>query len=281
MTLQLRVVHRTGFVYDGLASASYNEARMTPLTTNEQNVLRTRLEVTPSPWSYSYTDYWGTHVAAFEVHEKHQELTVASTSTVVLNRHPGEPKGIGWDEVADPDLRDEYCEYLEQSERVEPGDELRAMVADLKASAATPAELARAVCDLIHGEVQYLTGSTEVTTTARDAWEARSGVCQDMTHLAIGCLRSAGVPARYVSGYLHPVTEPEVGEVVRGESHSWVEWWDGEWFGHDVANATGPHNRHIVVGRGRDYDDTAPLRGIFSGAATSEMFVEVEITRLP
>lgn len=281
MSLQLRVTHRTGFVYEGMASASYNEARMTPLTTNEQIVLRTRLEVSPSPWTYAYSDYWGTQVTAFEVHEQHQELTVASTSTVVVDRQPSEPAGVGWEAVADPDLRDRHCEYLEQSARVEPGAELRTLVGGLREQAATPGDFARAVCDLIHGEVRYVTGSTEVTTTARDAWQARSGVCQDMTHLALGCLRSAGVPARYVSGYLHPVADPQVGEVVRGESHSWVEWWDGEWIGYDVANAIVPNDRHIVVGRGRDYDDTAPLRGIFSGVATSQMFVEVEITRLP
>lgn len=281
MSLQLRVVHRTGFVYEGLASASYNEARMTPLTTAEQNVLRTRLEVTPSPWAYSYTDYWGTQVTAFEVHEHHDDLTVTAISTIALNRAVKQAAGLGWDAVEEPALRDRYCEYLAQSERVEPGGELREAVADLKAGAGTPGEFAEAVCDLVHREVRYVTGATEVNTTARDAWEARSGVCQDMAHLAIGCLRAAGVPARYVSGYLHPVTEPEVGETVRGESHSWVEWWDGDWFGHDVANASDPHNRHIVVGRGRDYDDTAPLRGIFSGASTSQMFVDVEITRLP
>jgi transglutaminase-like putative cysteine protease len=98
--------------------------------------------------------------------------------------------------------------------------------------------------------------------------------------VAIGALRWAGVPARYVSGYLHPSPDPEIGESVAGESHAWIEWWDGEWIGWDPTNAITPGPRHVVVAKGRDYADSPPLRGIYSTAGGSELFVGVEITRL-
>jgi transglutaminase-like putative cysteine protease len=80
VTSQLRVVHRTGYSYPGGAVASYNEARMTPQSSHEQVVLHTRVDITPTPWMYSYTDYWGTRVTAFEVHERHDEMGVVSTT---------------------------------------------------------------------------------------------------------------------------------------------------------------------------------------------------------
>jgi transglutaminase-like putative cysteine protease len=104
-------------------------------------------------------------------------------------------------------------------------------------------------------------------------------VCQDIAHVAIGALRAAGIPARYVSGYLHPSEDPAIGETVVGESHAWVEWFCGSWHGFDPTNLLEIGERHVQVGRGRDYSDVAPLRGIYAGPNGSRLFVEVEITR--
>jgi transglutaminase-like putative cysteine protease len=101
-----------------------------------------------------------------------------------------------------------------------------------------------------------------------------------MAHLVIGGLRQLGIPARYVSGYLHPDSEPQIGENVRGESHAWIEWWDGSWRGWDPTNDTAPADRHIIVATGRNYADVKPLSGIFTGAGKSTMSVDVQVTRL-
>ena len=278
--MQFRVVHRTRIGYDGDVAASYNEARMTPLTSAHQVVVHSRLEVSPTPWSHAYRDYWGTEVTAFEVLDHHRELVVTATSTVQIDRPPPLPGGLTWDEIRTPEVADRYCETLVVDERVAPGDELAARVAGLAADSGGPTELAHAVCRLVHDEVAYETGSTQVHGHAADAWSARRGVCQDMAHIAIGALRSAGVPARYVSGYLHPTSEPVPGETVTGESHAWVEWWDGSWIGFDPTNNLDPSDRHVVVARGRDYADVPPLTGIYSGGGTSEMEVDVQVTRL-
>lgn len=280
MSMQLRVVHRTGFTYEGGVAASYNEARMTPVTTPEQVVLHSRIEVTPTPWAYEYRDYWGAQVTSFEVHDLHHDLTVTATSTVEVAHPEVTPHGMTWAELGSDDVRETHCELLEASPRTAPSEDLRARAVELRARCDLPTDFAQAICDLVYGEVRYVTGSTEVHTLAADSWEAREGVCQDMAHLCLGILREAGVPARYVSGYLHPSKDPEVGVPVHGESHAWIEWWDGTWVAFDPTNDTAPDDRYVTVARGRDYTDVAPLVGIFSGGVASEMFVDLEVTRL-
>ncbi|MCL8249947.1 transglutaminase family protein [Aeromicrobium fastidiosum] len=279
MTYQLRIKHTTGYHYEKGAMASFNEARMTPMTTPEQYVLRSRIEITPAPWSYEYRDYWGTTVTSFEVHDPHSDLTVVATSIVDTQEVPAKPQAVGWDDLT-PDVQDEWCEYLVLSDWVAPAAELQELLDGLRATSERPGDYARAAVDLLHERLAYVPGSTEVTTTAADAWAAQTGVCQDFAHLSLGALRAAGIPARYVSGYLHPSPDPVVGETVEGESHAWIEWWDGEWVAWDPTNAVAPGPRHVVVAKGRDYGDSPPLRGIFSTAGGSELFVGVEITRL-
>jgi transglutaminase-like putative cysteine protease len=278
VTMQLRIRHTTGYSYEKGAVASFNEARMTPMTTSEQYVLRSRLEITPTPWTYEYRDYWGTTVTSFEVHDPHSELTVVATSTVETQEVPPKPHAVSWEAL--DDVQDEWCEFLELSKWVAPSAELLAELQPLRTGVERPSDYAMAVMQFLYDRVAYVPGSTEVTTTAADAWSARTGVCQDFAHLTLGCLREARIPSRYVSGYLHPSREPVVGEAVAGESHAWIEWWDGEWVGWDPTNAIAPGPRHVVVAKGRDYADSPPLRGIFSTAGGSELFVGVEITRL-
>jgi transglutaminase-like putative cysteine protease len=106
------------------------------------------------------------------------------------------------------------------------------------------------------------------------------GVCQDISHVTVGLLRALGLPARYVSGYLHPRRDAAVGEPVTGESHAWVEWWDGAWNGFDPTNSVDVGPRHVTIGRGRDYGDVPPFKGLFSGPKSEGHAVTVEVTRL-
>ena len=280
MSMQLRVVHTTGYEYDGKAVASYNQARMTPVTTPGQIVVHSRLEVSPKPWTYEYRDYFGTQVTAFEVVDPHESLKVVATSTVQTNRPPTPPPATTWDELAEREVADRWTEYLTLPELVEPPVDFARRAADVRAGSSLPGDAARALCRLVADEVEHRPGATDVQTPAAAAWGQRAGVCQDMVHLVIGGLRSMGVPARYVSGYFHPSSEPVVGEHVAGESHAWVEWWDDGWHPYDLTNDQEPSDRYVTVATGRDYTDVKPLSGIYSGAATSRMFVDVEVTRL-
>lgn len=278
--MQLRIVHTTGFSYDDAVSASYNEARLTPQTTPEQIVVHARVDVTPHPWTSTYRDYWGTEVTAFEVLDPHRELTVTATSTVHTSPAPQREPAATWAELRDPPLTDRLSEYLMLGPRVHPAADLAKATAGFVDDGAAPGEVARAVCEMVHAEVEYRPGSTDVHARAEDAWQQRSGVCQDFAHLVIGALRSVDVPARYVSGYVLPTAHAPVGEPAHGESHAWVEWWDDGWCAFDPTNNQPPQERHVTVAAGRDYADVRPLSGIYTGAATSSMFVDVQMTRL-
>lgn len=280
MSMQLRVTHTTTFEYDGKAVASYNQARLTPLTSPEQIVAHSRVEVSPAPWTYEYRDYFGTAVTAFEVLDPHDSMTVTGTSTVHTNRPPAGPPVLAWDDLGTREVADRWTEYLVVAPVVAPSPDLESRWQQIRAAAARPGEAAREVCALVSREVEYRTGVTDVHTHAVDAWKKRAGVCQDMAHLAIGGMRTLGIPARYVSGYFHPSAEPVAGETVRGESHAWVEWWDDGWHAFDPTNDTEPGDHYVMVAAGRDYHDVKPLSGIYSGAATSDMTVEVTVTRV-
>ncbi|HJQ07447.1 MAG TPA: transglutaminase family protein [Nocardioides sp.] len=279
--MQLRIVHVTGFEYDGEVSASYNEARMTPQTSAHQTVSHTRLEVTPHPWTQAYRDYWGTIVTGFEVLAPHGSLTVTATCMVQTEGpRPASGTPLTWAELLDGPTAENLCEYLTVTDRVRPPADLVEQTRALVASGGGPSEVAREVCGLVRKAVDYVPGSTDVHDEAATAWSQGSGVCQDIVHLVVGALRSIGLPARYVSGYLLPSTDPVVGEAVHGESHAWVEWWDGSWTAYDPTNDEQPGERHVIVATGRDYADVRPLSGIYTGAGTSRMFVNVQITRL-
>lgn len=279
MTYQLRIKHTTGYHYEKGAMASFNEARMTPMTTSEQYVLRSRLEISPTPWSYEYRDYWGTTVTSFEVHDPHADLTVVATSIVDTQEVPPKPQAIGWDDLT-ADVQDEWCEYLALSSWVAPADDLQELLDPIRAASERPGDYALAVVELLNSRIAYVPGSTEVTTSAADAWAAQTGVCQDFAHLTLLLVREMGVPARYVSGYLLPRAETEVRQTVAGESHAWIEAWTGGWWGYDPTNDVQIGNRHVWVAVGRDYADVPPLKGIYSGGTAAALDVTVNMTRL-
>ncbi|MCW2711535.1 MAG: transglutaminase family protein [Marmoricola sp.] len=280
MSMQLRIAHTTGFEYDGKANTSFNEARLTPLTLPGQIVVHSRVEVSPTPWAYTYKDYWGSQVTAFEVLDPHMSLTVTASATVHTDRSPVGDPVMTWDEMRSQTVADVHTEYLTLPERVAPTEDLVAAARGVAAASATPSEAAREVCALVYSEVKYVSGSTTVDALGAHAWAKRSGVCQDMAHIVTGALRAIDIPTRYVSGYLHPQVDPVVGESATGESHAWVEWWDDGWRGFDPTNDTEPGDRHVIVATGRDYNDVKPLSGIFSGSGTSRMFVDVQVTRV-
>jgi transglutaminase-like putative cysteine protease len=278
--MQLRIVHTTGYEYDGPVAASYNEARLTPVTSADQIVAHSRVDVSPTPWTHTYRDYFGAQVTAFEVLDPHSSLRVTSVATVHTTRAPLCAPTLTWAELRAAVVVDAHCEFLAIPDLVRPDEALADTIREIGRAQALPGEAARQICELVHEAMDYRRGATDVLTPAADAWQQRAGVCQDIAHVVIGSLRTLGIPARYVSGYLHPAKDAAVGETVEGESHAWVEWWDGTWCGYDPTNDEPIGDRHVVIASGRDYGDVRPLRGIYSGGATSSMFVSVRVTRL-
>ncbi|MDQ1529234.1 MAG: hypothetical protein QOK08_1436 [Actinomycetota bacterium] len=277
---RLRIKHMTGFHYEGEVTASYNEARMLPASMEGQLVLFSNLDILPISSQHSYVDYWGTRVSSFDILTPHRELALTATSLVEVRSRAHSEHRLNWDGLADAAVAaTDYVEQLAQTRRTQPPEEVATLAADILAASENPCDAALAICTMIGEKVEYMQGVTGVHTTAVEAWAGRRGVCQDIAHLALGALRSVGIPARYVSGYLHPKPDAAIGETIAGESHAWVEWFCGEWHGFDPTNLLDIGDRHVAVGHGRDYNDVAPLRGVYAGPFASSLFVTVEITR--
>ena len=274
-----RIIHKTSIGYDRRATASYNELRMTPATEPGQTTLENRLRVRPMTWSHVYRDYWGAHVTAMEAIGDHSSLEVEATSTVERSDLVPLPTGGTWMDLTDPRLLDLQNEYVTNTERTDPGDEIVELAQEARGPR-SPRDTAYRVVEVVREHMTYETGVTHVHSGAQQAWAEGRGVCQDFAHVTIGALRSLGMPARYVSGYLAPKREADVGESSKGESHAWVEFWDGGWMPFDPTNGVFVGLDHVAVVRGRDYTDVQPFKGVYSGAADSTLTVEVSFTRL-
>jgi transglutaminase-like putative cysteine protease len=172
-----------------------------------------------------------------------------------------------------------FVEFTEQTRLTTPPQELIALAQEIVEKESNPGAAALAIATAVHAHIEYTKGVTGVQTTAEHAWENKKGVCQDIAHVTLGALRAVGIPARYVSGYLQSKPDAQIGETIVGESHAWVEWFSGDWFGYDPTNMLNIGERHVLIARGRDYKDVSPLRGVYAGASASGVFVKVEITK--
>ncbi|SER81913.1 Transglutaminase-like enzyme, putative cysteine protease [Propionibacterium cyclohexanicum] len=278
MTTTLRIVHTTGYRYSEPVSDSFNEIRMQPRYTPEQLIRERSVLISPTPWSYSSIDYWGTQVTSFELHEPHDVMTIRVETSLDVTRRPPVSSSLRREDLES--VRDRWNEYLTITPLVDPGPELASKAEEIAAHAVTVDECGRGVAELVNRSLHYASGTTTVNTTAAEAWATHKGVCQDYAHLTIGALRHLAIPCRYVSGYVMGSEDAPIGTEVVGESHAWVEWWNGAWVGFDPTNDTVPTESHVQVGVGRDYRDVPPLKGMFRGRASSQMFVEVRMTRL-
>lgn len=278
MTWRIEITHRSGYRYSGEVTSSYNEARITPLSTDRQMVLDAAVEVTPRASVYRYWDYWGTLVDAFEVHEAHTELAVTGSSVVETSPPIESPGAIGWDLLTRPEVSDEFAELLAPTPYATINDELIDAAGSLKAGH-DPLQACHATVEWARSRLRYQAGATTASTPGAEALAQGGGVCQDFAHVTLALLRIMGIPGRYTSGYLHPAREAGIGETVTGQSHAWVEAWVGDWVPLDPTNGEPVGERHVVVGRARDYADVSPLKGIYHGGPAEALKVTVELTR--
>ena len=282
------VRHVTTYRYTTDVSASYGELHLLPRERPGQHVATSRVTIEPAPHDLRHrVDWFGNHATYLSIIEPHRELTVTASSRVTVEAQERSLLGeVPWDQLrdraaaeTDPDIAD----LLLDSPRVVRSPRLAALA---DASFAPGRPLLAALADLstrIHGSFAYRPGTTTVATTLDEVLEARSGVCQDFAHVMIGSLRSLGLPARYVSGYLETVA-PAGRERLQGAdaSHAWASVWtgDGGWLDIDPTNDRIVGDRHVTVAWGRDYGDVAPLKGvIYTQGSGHEIEVEVDVVR--
>lgn len=279
---RLRIEHITQVRYAGPVLTSFNEARMTPLTLPSQVTLESRVTAGPGVPVWTYNDYWGTLVSVFDLPEPHDDLVIRALATVETEPFGGPQDGedrLSWEQLRERAAGGRLLEFLLPTPPTTvAGDTSRAAIAEV--AGLSPGEAAAAISARVHERVTYLPGATGVRTSAQEAWDKGQGVCQDMAQIAVSLLRAAGLPARYVSGYLHPDPKAEPGSTAIGQSHAWVEYWAGSWTPLDPTSLAPVGERHVVVARGRDYADVPPLKGIYHGPAGGDMTVTVQVTRL-
>ncbi len=279
---RLRIEHITNVRYAGPVLTSFNEARMTPLTLPTQVTLESRVTAGPGVPVWTYNDYWGTFVSVFDLPEPHDDLVIRATATVETEPLRGiaaAEERVPWTRLGGKVTDGRLLEFLMPTPLTTVTDEISgaaiAAIAGLSPDAAAEAVSAR-----VREHVTYMPGATGVRSNAQEAWDKGQGVCQDMAQLTVALMRAAGLPARYVSGYLHPDPKAEPGTTAVGQSHAWVEYWAGSWTPLDPTSGAAVGERHVVVARGRDYADVPPLKGIYHGPSGGDMQVTVEVTRL-
>jgi transglutaminase-like putative cysteine protease len=276
---RMRVVHSTGYAYKSPVTASFNEARLTPRSDSRQNVILNRVETVPATRSYRYVDYWGTAVTTFDLHAPHTELEVTSSSVVETERGEPPDKQVSWEDLSSDAVIDRYDEVLSPT-RFAPASRRIGRVGQKIAKDHDPFDAIVAAAKWAHSELDYVPGTTGVHSSGLDALQEGKGVCQDYAHVTLILLRSMGIPARYVSGYLHPQAEASAGDTIDGQSHAWIQAWTGGWWNYDPTNDAEINEQYISVGVGRDYSDVSPLKGVYSGEGSTDLDVVVEITRL-
>lgn len=281
MGWRLRIEHTTSVRYAGPVRTSFNEARMTPLTTPTQMTLESRVTAGAGVPVWTYSDYWGTFVSVFDVPEPHDDLVIRAVATVETEPLRGIPADdrLSWAELGARAAGGRLLEFLQPTPLTTVTGEIAQPALDAVAGLA-PSAAAESISARVREHVTYMPGATGVRTNAQEAWDKGQGVCQDMAQLTVALLRAAGLPARYVSGYLHPDPKAEPGSTAVGQSHAWIEYWAGGWTPLDPTSGASVGERHVVVARGRDYGDVPPLKGIYHGPSGGGMTVTVEVTRL-
>ena len=286
------ITHTTDYDYGGDVAVSHHLLRVTPRQGGRQTCLAHELTLSPEAATMSlHLDYFGNPTHFIEVVTPHQSLAITSSSRVaVLPAFIPEPlETPEWESVRARCRDDHSGQALEAHEftypsPLVPNAEEFADYAKVSFSPARPVlDAVTHLAGRIREEFTFDPAATTVTTPVAEAFKRRRGVCQDFAHFQIACLRSIGLPARYVSGYIE--TDPPPGQPkLRGvdASHAWISFYcpGMGWIDVDPTNNCLPSLRHITVAWGRDYSDVSPIRGVLVGAGQQELRVSVEVNAL-
>ena len=270
------VRHETRYEYEDPVSISHHILRLTPRKAD-----RTMISVTPHPPAFvHHFDYFGNKVTSFNLLEPHNCLVVVSTSELEVNAPPPADfsASTAWDilHASDPEI----AQFTFDSARARSAPKLRDYAMESFPPDRPLLEGVRDLTHRIHEDFLFDTKATEVSTPVETFFEKRRGVCQDFSHLQIACLRSLGLPARYVSGYLRTLPPPGRPRLVGADaSHAWCAAWSPEagWVDFDPTNDCVPTDGHITVAWGRDYSDVSPIYGVLLGGASHTLDVGVDV----
>lgn len=284
--VRYRVIHETCYTYSNTVTSSRQLAHLQPRITPWQEVHRHRITVAPDPIERADgEDYFGNAVLRFAVYEPHDELLVRAESEVTVVDHfdPQSAVEVPWERALAPSRTAVDLDI----EQYRAGSSLAPVLAESAAYARESFEPERSwltsmleLTGRIHDDFAYDPTATTITTRVAEVLEHRRGVCQDFAHLMISCLRSLGLPARYVSGYvLTRALGAESRLVGADASHAWVASHCPAhgWIAFDPTNSKLAGTEFVTLGWGRDFADVTPLRGVVLGAAEQQLSVAVSV----
>ncbi len=294
--MEFEVSHITDYGYQYGVAEAYLEARLTPPNLPSQTVRNRRLTVEPATKLSGYVDYFGNAVDFFSLPYRHRSLVI--TSRVDVHTHPPERPAAALEvsidearQILHSSVADVY-DYLQPTEIVSKTRDALQWARRYLAGNRPLGEALEALNLAVYQQFAYLTGSTTNSTPLSVVWQQRKGVCQDFTHIMLSVLRTAGLPSRYVCGYIEAVAPPSAaanntlgraGRTLVGAvaTHAWVEVLvpGKEWVALDPTNKQWCGERHITVSYGRDFRDATPLRGTFKGTGKQTMKVKVFVKR--
>lgn len=265
--MKLEIVHSTRYRYTGPIAETVMEVRLQPMDGNGQKCIKFGLELSHGVKAGTYMDGYGNHVHYFNLVRPHSGLSVIGRSVVETGLPPGDDPG--------EELVGDFLRFRPPVNLVEGVQSLADMHAITDRD--SPDEIERALDELtltISREFAYDRTVTNVYSSVDDVLALRAGVCQDFAHLFVAVARAMGVPARYVSGYIHVPTEKSA----TAASHAWAEAWvpGRGWIGFDATHPIRITEHHVRLAVGRDYTDAAPTRGVYVGSATGTMSISVK-----
>lgn len=282
--MRLVIRYASHFTYPSSVWESHNVLRACPTTDERQTLLQYSVLTSPPARVQSWTDHWGTRVDAFGVRAPHDRLEIRAEAVVETHAAGPMTSAPSWRRLSDPRFVEDHLEYLEPSPHARWNEALRAEAE--RRAAPAGADVVGAVLSLhryVGSTLEYVPGATEIGVDVSDVLRSRKGVCQDFAHVLIALVRSLGIPARYVSGYVFSAVEGEPGarEAAPMKTHAWVEVAvpGAGWWGLDPTNRSEVGPRHVKIGHGRDYDDVLPLRGVYQGQGDPRFDVSVRIRR--
>ena len=273
--MRYHVVHSSEYIYTTPAALSLNEACLTARQTPFQKVLRHGFQTDPrADYHRDRTDWFGNHWRLYAFEKPHKRLEIVSTHELEVFRGPfsGDGAADGYEPFLHPSPFIRPCEDFASYGRSSfpPGGDRVEGLADLSRR--------------IYRDFAYDPKATEIGTPVEEFFRKRRGVCQDYSHLMLAVLRSLGIPARYVSGYLNTLPPPGKEKVFGADaSHAWVAAWTVErgWIDFDPTNGIVVGNDHITLAWGRDYGDVTPLKGVVLGGGTQKLEVKVTVIAQP
>jgi transglutaminase-like putative cysteine protease len=291
--MRFRLTHRTHYRYAGTATESFMEARLTPVNDDRQRLLARELVTTPASNLHTYTDYFGNVVETFSIVQRHRELVLECRSEVetLAMEPPAEALEISVSEARQMwrGYKLELFEFLMPSSAVQMSPAVNHLANQFFPSNGVIGPSLLKFMAWMKETFRYAPDTTTLETPVSTVLRTHAGVCQDFAQVMLAVLRSAEMPARYVTGYIETETQRKASEAHRApkligasESHAWVEVClpGGFWWPLDPTNNCVAGERHVKVATGRDYHDATPTRGVFKGTHTEKLSVAVLMQRL-